>query len=938
MNEFQLSKATQSLWGKLSDPEGERKWLPLFMHLCDTSEIAGFLWDEWLPKGTKQIIASGIDLQLNSCVDEMNYAKQVAVFLAGSHDIGKASPAFQCKAKDNKYSEIVAQVEAQGLSIYSGQKMESFQHALLSQRILEKRGLDRSFAVVLGGHHGRPPDEKKDLERADRFSKSSGIGNKDWDIVHDELIAHSLQLADLECIPKGKLSVEAQVILTGFLIMADWIASGEGFPLFSVDFLYRMPQPDSDRSLDAWDELQLPRLWKVLNEWKNGSLYEKRFQINTARPVQDSLASVIMNSDHPGIVVLEAPMGEGKTEAALVAAEIMANKHQKSGVYFALPTQATSDGIFKRINKWVEQIVNVDGDSKSIFLAHGKAGFNEDYAGIKMRSNAFDYDLWEREDVIVNEWTSGRKKGLLSDFVVGTVDQILMCGLKQKHLALRHLGIANKVVIIDECHAYDAYMSSYLFLVLKWLGAYQVPVIILSATLPSSKRKHLVEAYMQNESLGNEETWTKCEDYPLITWSDRGVVKQINPENSGREQYVEIRQLDCENLACTLKNLLIEGGCVGIIRNTVKAAQETARRLDEYFQGEVEIYLLHARFISEDRVNREKEVRNKLGPPNEVSEENRPRKMIVVGTQVMEQSLDVDFDVLFTDICPMDLLLQRIGRLHRHNRIQSRPNNFINAVCYVMGVNSCTDFEDGSLIVYGKYLLMKTYALLPNHLELPGDISRLVQMTYEEKYEEIIIDALKIKSSSEEDFKAEYELAKDKNRLLVDDKESKAKSYQIYTPEGQRFEEDLIGWLSADLAQDPSGKRGEATVRDIDASLEVLVVQKRKNGKLYTLPWIKKYGDCEIEMSGIINDEMARSIAGCTVSLPREFTNFFAIENVISELEQIAKKNNILKLYTSPWLAGELFLIVDEDFRMNLAGCVLEYNKKYGLCVEKTEG
>ncbi|MHB1418236.1 MAG: DEAD/DEAH box helicase family protein [Bacillota bacterium] len=188
----------------------------------------------------------------------------------------------------------------------------------------------------------------------------------------------------------------------------------------------------------------------------SSDLYWERlaFASNAVQSIAVQTAATILA---PGILVLEVPMGVGKTEAALVAAEIFAAKAKRKGVFFALPTQATSDEIFPRILKWVEKLDSEE--LHSMRLMHGKAQFNEAYHNLVGGVN-----VGEDEDggVIVHKWFEGRKKAMLDDFVVETIDQLLLAALKQKHVTLRHLGLANKVVIIDECHAYDAYMSQYL--------------------------------------------------------------------------------------------------------------------------------------------------------------------------------------------------------------------------------------------------------------------------------------------------------------------------------------------------------------------------------------------------------------------------------------------------------------------------------------------
>ena len=936
---FNLSIATRKIWGKLGK---ENTWLPLYVHMTDSGEVAKLLWEQWLPVHSKKIIADGIDKKANLLQENevIAYAKKIAIFMATVHDLGKSSPLFQKKADKVGYGELLDNIMDTGLTVSPKENdmTKRFTHALISERLLELAGLDRSYAVVIGGHHGKPPSERMDVESAEYYENETGIGLKEWDNVHTELLELALRTAGLQELPKGNLCITAQVILTGFLIMTDWIASGEGFSLVSRDVYPFTVKKSSERARAAWHDLKLPKYESFADDCINEDIFQKRFDIIHPRPMQLEAVDVISKTKLPGIVIIEAPMGEGKTEAALAVAEIMGKKYGLSGIYFALPTQATSDGIFKRIETWIERL-HQDGH-RSIFLAHGKAGFNKDYEGIRLRSNISNYDnaaalVYDNtESVIVNDWTQGRKKGLLSDFVVGTVDQILMCGLAQKHLALRHLGIVNKVVIIDECHAYDTYMNSYLKLALNWLGAYEVPVIMLSATLPPSKRQEMIAAYEKNYGIDKHEykgpgamlgsDQKKDDDaYPIISYSNGNIIHNVLPAKSGRKQEVRLELLDENDLCITLESLLEDGGCVGIIRNTVQKAQETAEMLEKKFESQV-VELLHSRFISCDRVYKELDVRKKLGPPNIVPENKRPKLLIVVGTQVMEQSLDVDFDVMFTDICPMDLLLQRIGRLHRHKRKKARPQNLIKATCYVMGVINNTEFDDGSENVYGKYLLLRTKAFMPAKVILPDDIPLLVRQTYEDDFEQEALDRLsRVNNASICDI---YNEAKLQNDSWKEDKNQRAETFQIKAPKEQR--KNLIGWLNIGIKDDKSGKKGEATVRDIDASIEVLVVLKKDDGCIYTLPWLKTYGD---KLISFPDNNLAKAIAGCSVSLPRYFAKKCNINKTIAELERVVVNNNLDKCYATYWLNGELFLVLDENYRVHLLDKELQYDHQRGL-------
>src|SRR5699024_786567 len=188
-------------------------------------------------------------------------------------------------------------------------------------------------------------------------------------------------------------------------------------------------------------------------------LYEKRFGFKEPHNIQKTFTDIIEQSAGSEIFILEAPMGIGKTEAALIGVEQLAKKTGRNGLFFGLPTQATSNGIYPRIYSWLNKISKEFDENLPIRLAHGKAALNDDFSSLARNINI---DEKRKDSIFVNEWFSGRKTTALDDFVVGTVDQFLLLALKQKHLALRHLGFSKKVIIIDEVHSYDSYMSQYL--------------------------------------------------------------------------------------------------------------------------------------------------------------------------------------------------------------------------------------------------------------------------------------------------------------------------------------------------------------------------------------------------------------------------------------------------------------------------------------------
>lgn len=610
--------------------------------------------------------------------------------------------------------------------------------------------------------------------------------------------------------------------------------------------------------------------------------------------------------------------GVGKTEAALIASEQLAEKIGMGGIFFGLPTQATSDSMFPRVLKWLKSIQQFNNENMQIRLVHGNSALNEEYMGL---ATSINQDQNIDSDVIINHWFSGKKTSALDDFVIGTVDYFLMLSLKQKHLALRHLGFSKKIIIIDEVHAYDSYMTRYLLESIEWMGAYNVPIIILSATLPSERRLEMIKAYLKGKGkritrkVSNEiqkEIYTLS--YPLVTYTDGIEVKQVTNINidDNTKKDINIINLEEENLLKKAEDMLSEGGVAGIIVNTVKRAQELSEIFIERF-GTESVELLHSNFISTDRVKKEKKLLLEIG-----KNANRPNKRIVIGTQVIEQSLDIDFDVMISDLAPVDLLIQRMGRLHRHNI--KRPKKLQRPMFFVLGINDEFDFHSGSKYVYGDYLLIRTQYYLPNTISLPEDISVLVEKVYGN-------DDINIGDS----YKDHYEQAKEKYFIKLKAKKSKADNYKLEAPnlgEESSNENNLIGWLS-NLTQNQSDLKSFAQVRDIDETLEVIALKRVGSG----------YGTFEdsVDISKNIGDfGVDKNLCRNTIRLPKILSLPNKIDETIAELEAYRKR--YLKSWdNSFWLQGELAIIFDENKQFNIFDYILEYDENLGLSILREE-
>jgi len=879
------------LWAKKSKTDFEG-WLPLIVHMSDAAQVSTRLWNSWVSRNIKELIQANLPSTIE--------AEKLFIFLAGVHDVGKACPAFQCRSgrdtpKFDNY--FVKSLRDAGFTVKGlCNSITEVRHWFMSFLILQRHSIDDTISVVVGGHHGEPPEKSQLNTLRTGYKYESGVQYKEWLEAQDALYNYALNLAGLsdDALKGLKLPRSVQVLLSGLVIMADWIASDE--TLFNLFPIGKYTEDSAVRANNAFKVLELPPFWSVQSNWCG--LYDKRFSITKTHPLQEVLLDTAISVTTPGLFVVEAPMGGGKTEAALVAAEVLAERLGCRGIYFALPTQATSNAMFERVLSWLKTFDIPDAKPYSVRLSHGRAEFNDTYTDLKFQTTKNGADEEEEvTNVLVHEWLSGRKKGMLSDFAVGTIDHILLAGLKQKHLALRHLGLAGKVVVIDECHAYDCYMESYLLRVLNWLGTYGVPVLILSATLPSSRRQSIVNAYLNTNT---DDTCVTASNYPQVTYTSEKQVFTTSPVMQTSPLDVGIKHLSTANTVTELDKVLAEGGYAGVIVNTVKRAQVLYEALVKHF-GFDAVTLLHSAFMQVDRSQLEKNLVSELGKANL----NRTGKRIVVGTQVFEQSMDIDFDVLFTDLCPMDLLLQRIGRLHRHNRVM-RPNKVHTPVCYVL--DDCWGaFDAGSISVYGAYLLARTRAVLPEVIKIPGDIPRLVEAVYSE-----------VELSIPTEHKVWYNEALDKDKKKIEKRIDEAGRFQI---EGAGPKNALLGWIAR-------GKLDlqDATVRGGIDSVEVILVQKRKSG-FYLLPWVNEGHSLPVS---VLDESLSKTLAGCAVRLPYVFG--FCVEKVEFELKKSMCDAGLTDTWgKSPWLKDMLFLVLDENLSAKLCDYRLSYQRSMGL-------
>ncbi|WP_267882887.1 MULTISPECIES: type I-E CRISPR-associated protein Cse1/CasA [unclassified Streptomyces] len=948
-----MSPAARSAWAK-HDRKSDG-WLPLWRHMADSAAVAGKLWDEWLPESVRRLLAEPF---AGGAAD----AGRVVRFLAASHDVGKCTPAFACQIE-----HLAEGMRDRGLDMLTakeyGQDRRLAPHGLAGQLVLQEWAGERfgfrartagQFAVVAGGHHGVPPASEQihDLQLRPHLMRHPGPSADVWRRTQFELLDWCAELTGArDLLPSWRevlLPQPVQVLLTAVVILADWIASApELFPYAPESWHPLGPQGEARRLRAAWAGLDLPGPWRP--KAPSGSaqeLFAERFpRLGGAalRPVQEAAVRLAQGMEPGGLLIVEAPMGEGKTEAALAAAEVLAARSGAGGLLLALPTRATGDAMFGRLLAWLEALPKDGAGAWSVVLAHAKAALQEVWAGL-LRSGsraiaAVDPDGDETARAAVgggggrhpsglhaHQWLRGRKKQLLASFAVGTVDQVLFAALKSRHLALRHLAVAGKVVVIDEVHAYDAYMNRYLDRTLEWLAAYRVPVVLLSATLPAARRRELAAAYAGADGAAGVEA--AGDAYPLLTAVSPGrdamSARPAAASDRGGAVLVEPMDDDPRALADRLDAELADGGCALVVRNTVARVLEAAEVLRERF-GTDRVTVAHSRFLAADRAANDAALLRRFGPGGD-----RPDRHVVVASQVVEQSLDVSFDLLVTDLAPVDLVLQRMGRLHRHP--SPRPARLAAPRCLVTGVADWSAVPPapvaGSRAVYpGDWTLLRSLAVLWPYLDgrplrLPQDIGPLVQSAYGDG------------PLGPSEWAEAIARAGERHQALLKEKRRRADGFLLGPV--RRAGRPVYGWLEAHAGDADDSRAGRAQVRDGEVTLEVLVVQRRADGRLTTVPWLDGgaadgRGGLELPTDFPPSRRAAEAVAASALTLPGRFSKEWQIDRTIAELEKFLVPAWQVK--ECPWLAGELLLILDERCQTPLAGCRLSYSRTEGLRV-----
>lgn len=724
-----ITGTTCRLWAK-TDELGE--WHPLWCHLLDTLAVAEVVGETSLGPARRRLFA-----ELVSPADE-DLGLRWAVFLAAAHDVGKASPAFQAKAADH-----VTPLRGLGYTFANevltgvGASKDPTPHGVVSavaiRDWLVRRGADEldadALAASSGGHHGWLTSFG-DMRRARESTRRVGAGA--WEDAREQLLALLADAAGVTVLDAAALlpSTPASAALSGFVSVIDWIASDrDSFPF--------EPHADADylRVARTRARSAVARLrWTPLAAGRPCA-FEALFPFEP-RDLQRVVGDAFDESNGPALLIVEGPMGDGKTEAAFHVAHTAMARDGASGVYIGLPTRATANQMYRRLEEFVRGIDAVT--PTQLLLTHGHAALEEGFRAVRRGSV---YDDAGPGSVVADEWFTRPKRALLAPLGVGTVDQALLGVLRVRHGHVRLFGLAGKVVVFDEVHAYDAFTSEIIARAVGWIRALGGTAVLLSATLPSSTRQQLLHAWGCTAP-------PEAVPYPRVTFTRDGVaaVRPIAPTFASQRVRVERCETDTDTIVAELVRRTELDGCAVYVANTIDRAQRAfvaARAL----APDIDLSLVHSRLPAAWRSRREARLIRQFGKDGPKSDQ-RPDRAIVIGTQVLEQSLDVDFDFMVTDLAPTDLVLQRAGRLHRHGRPLApgavgsagagpeRPAGLLDPVlCIAMPPRDVADPEPslGEVAgVYDRFVRLRSWLCLRDResIDLPDEIEALVEQTY----------------------------------------------------------------------------------------------------------------------------------------------------------------------------------------------------------------
>lgn len=527
----------------------------------------------------------------------------------------------------------------------------------------------QSWVRAVMGHHGQPPIEQPRAFNTHFRPQDVGAG-----VAFTGAARELLLTPEAAALPSRlgadhfvEVSQELSWWVAGLTVLSDWIGSN------AETFLYR---DSADLSLSEYWKLAQARAEVAVRqcgvlpatrpaEHPFAALFP---HITTPSPLQDWAQRIAIH-DSPQIHLLEDVTGAGKTEAAVALTHRLMAAGCADGFFIGLPTMATANAMYGRIADLYDRLFE---QPVSLALAHRNKRLVEEFAQSVIQTGTDEHDAKQGDETATRRCTrwlaDHNKRALLAPAGVGTIDQALLAALQSKHQSLRLLGLMRKVLVVDEVHACDAYMQRTLELLLEFHARAGGSAVLLSATLTQRMKNALLKAFAKGCGHTRMPTITR-EAYPLTTsWSAEHPARVDEVPISTRpdvQRTVRVRYAsDRTEVFRAIRAALDAGQCVAWIRNTIGDAMEAYAELSAHIEPD-RIELFHARFTLGDRLDIEERVLTHFGRD---SGPTQRAGRLLIATQVAEQSLDIDLDLVVSDLAPIDRLIQRAGRLRRHAR------------------------------------------------------------------------------------------------------------------------------------------------------------------------------------------------------------------------------------------------------------------------------
>ncbi len=617
------------------------------------------------------------------------------------------------------------------------------------------------------GHHGEPPRSNiHGMSLSLQFDSHFNAEVKEAAVAYTKEVAGFLVRQGFSALAwrddLDGLFPRASWLLSGLTILSDWIGSNSTFfpyhteTLALEEYWQRFALPQAEAAVTAFGVLPPPPS-------KTTGMARLFPNISEPSPLQDFSSSCEL-AQGAQLFILEDVTGSGKTEAALTLAHRLMTSGLAEGIFMALPTMATANAMFERVEQAYRRMY-AGGEPPSLILSHSSRHLSPAFReSIGVLDKNGDRAYARGEDTASNScnaWLAdNRKKAFLAAIGVGTLDQALLAVLPSRHQSLRLLGLGRSVLIVDEVHAYDPYMHTLLRNLLKFHAAQGGCAILLSATLPQKTRQELVDGF--THGTGDVSLSLQVNEYPLVTHvRSTGGLEQPIASRNGTSRTVAVQIVhETASVEMLLQEAAAAGRCACWVRNTVADAVSAYERLSRDL-GADSVMLFHARFALGDRLEIERKVLRLFGKGS--SSEERVGK-ILIATQVVEQSLDLDFDFMVTDLAPIELIIQRAGRLHRHPRGERRqPTLAILCPPLIEEAKSTwySEFFPQAAYVYpshGQLWLAGNMLARKREFTVPGDARCLVEAVYGEEQGDKIPPELR-KRDLDADGKARAEIS-----------------------------------------------------------------------------------------------------------------------------------------------------------------------------------